>query len=110
MEYSGTCATAQRPGVCSVSPVLVLQSQKQLVIEPLGAGVLEQIAVVFASDGIALCDLADAKLTFAGVYDGRDINGAVQGTATRAGIGECNVQSGEFVLERLAPVPTSEGP
>jgi hypothetical protein len=101
MQYSGGCTTVERPGRCSVDPVVLLQSETNIVIQPLGAGKVDQLIVVFASDKLDLCDLSQATLTFNGLYDGQNISGQVNGTMQRSGFeGSCSIQGGTFSLNR----------
>jgi hypothetical protein len=101
MEYAGPCVTAERPGRCAVDPVVLLQSETSLVVQPLGVGTIEELAIIFASDKVDVCDLSQASLTFSGIYNGNGIDGAVSGTVERSGFtGSCTIQDGTFSLTR----------
>lgn len=102
MQYGGACVSDERPGRCSVEPVVLLQAEASLVVQPLGSGTVEELAVVFASERISVCDLSRATLTFAGIYNGQAIEGSVTGTIERSGFeGMCSVQNGTFSLTRI---------
>jgi hypothetical protein len=101
MSYGGNCSSTANPGTCEVSPVVVLQNQGTLVVQPLGAGRVEDVVVVFGSENINICDLSAVTLTFSGIFDGSDIAGSFVGTMRRTGFGECTIQNGEFTLDRI---------
>ncbi len=102
MLYDGRCTTLDRPGQCVMTPVRVLQVGDEIALPSLGAGVVENAVVVFGTNRLSLCDLSEADLTFAGVFDGRDINGQFSGVMVRGGFGgECKIEAGSFSLLRI---------
>lgn len=101
MTYGGNCSTTMNPGTCAVSPVVVLQNQGNVVVQPLGAGRVEDVVVVFGTDNVSLCDLSAVSLTFSGIFDGSDIDGSFLGTMRRTGFGDCTIQNSHFTLDRI---------
>lgn len=101
LEFTGPCTSQQKPGRCSINPVSLAQVDRDFAIQPLGAGSVDHLAVVFASNKLEICDLSKADLTFAGVFDGVNISGVASGTLERAGFGACTLQNAPFLLSRL---------
>ena len=99
ITYTGNCSSPSNLGRCAISPVVVIQNEANLVVQPLGAGQVENVTVVFGTNKINVCDLTMASWTFSGVFDGTDIEGGFTGKMNRTGFsGECTVENGHFLL------------